>query len=105
MNRIKGIAREIVREDLMSAPAVQAAYEAEERKERLQAMLAEWRNHAGLTRAQVAERMGVTPPAVSRMESNIIKASSRNTGTLCQSLWNKTPTDHVVERIDTQNNL
>ena len=43
----------------MSNPEVQAAYEAEERKERLQAMLAEWRHHAGLTRAQVAERMGV----------------------------------------------
>ncbi len=75
MKKVKNIPWEAVREDLMSDPAVQAAYEAEERKERLQAMLAEWRNHAGLTRAQVAERMGVTPPTVSRMESNIIKAS------------------------------
>lgn len=75
MKKVKGIAWEAVREDLMSDPVVQAAYESEERKERLQAMLAEWRNHAGLTRAQVAERMGVTPPTVSRMESNITKAS------------------------------
>ncbi|MNI94606.1 Antitoxin HigA [compost metagenome] len=75
MKKAKGIAWETVRTDLMSDPEVQAAYEAEERKERLQIMLAEWRSHAGLTRAQVAERMGVTPPTVSRMESNIVKAS------------------------------
>lgn len=71
----KGVEWDVVRANLMSDPDVQAAYEAELRKERLQAMLAEWRNSAGLTRAQVAERMGVTPPTVSRMESNIIKAS------------------------------
>jgi len=58
MNKIKSIAWEPVRNELMSNSDVQA----EERKERLQAMLAEWRNHAGLTRAPVAERMGITPP-------------------------------------------
>ncbi len=75
MKKVNGVAWEQVRSELMSDPAVQAAYEAEERKIRLQEMLAEWRKHAGLTRAQVAERMGVTPPTVSRMEANIIKAS------------------------------
>lgn len=75
MKKSKGVAWETVRAELMSDPDVQAAYEAEERKMRLQAMLAEWRRHAGLTRAQVAERMGVTPPTVSRMEANVIKAS------------------------------
>ncbi|KAA1174646.1 helix-turn-helix transcriptional regulator [Photorhabdus heterorhabditis] len=59
----------------MKDPEYRAAYEAEERKEKLQALLAEWRNNAGITRAQVAERMGVKPPTVSRMESNINKAS------------------------------
>lgn len=41
MSKVKGIAWEHVRNELMSNPEVQAAYEAEERKERLQAMLAE----------------------------------------------------------------
>ncbi|NRN31022.1 helix-turn-helix transcriptional regulator [Photorhabdus heterorhabditis subsp. aluminescens] len=59
----------------MKDPEYRTAYEAEERKEKLQALLAEWRNNAGITRAQVAERMGVKPPTVSRMESNINKAS------------------------------
>ncbi|SEL26886.1 helix-turn-helix transcriptional regulator [Kosakonia sp. MUSA4] len=75
MKKTKGVEWEVVRAGLMSDPETQAAYEAEERKARLQAMLAEWRRHAGLTRAQVAERMGVTPPTVSRMEANVIKTS------------------------------
>ncbi len=75
MKKKKAIDWEQARAELMADPELQAAWEAEARKLRLQAMLAEWRNHAGLTRAQVAEKMGVTPPTVSRMESNITKAS------------------------------
>ncbi|MCQ6868694.1 helix-turn-helix domain-containing protein, partial [Escherichia coli] len=35
----------------------------------------EWRKHDNLTKAQVAERMGVAPPVISRLENNITKAS------------------------------
>ena len=64
-----------IHEEMMSDPEYRAAYEAEERKERLQALLIEWRHHAGLTSAQVAERMGIKPPTVSKMEKNITSAS------------------------------
>ncbi|OAE36550.1 transcriptional regulator [Enterobacter cloacae] len=64
-----------LRAELLSDSEVQASFDAEERKERLREMLAQWRNHAGLTRAQVAERMGVSAPTVSRMEANITRAS------------------------------
>lgn len=47
---------------LMQRDDFQAAYEAEARKERLQALLAEWRSHAGLNSADVAARMGIAPP-------------------------------------------
>lgn len=57
MEKAKSVGWETVRAELISDPEVQAAYEAELRKERLQVMFAEWRSHAGLTRAQVAERM------------------------------------------------
>lgn len=40
-----------------------AAYEAEETAE-----LAQWRKNAGLTSAQVSERMGIKAPTISRME-------------------------------------
>ncbi|KDW86030.1 helix-turn-helix family protein [Escherichia coli 2-210-07_S4_C1] len=52
-----------------------AAWQEEERKEKLRALLAEWRKHDNLTKAQVAERIGVTPPVISRLENNITKAS------------------------------
>ncbi|MDU5685557.1 MAG: helix-turn-helix transcriptional regulator [Kluyvera cryocrescens] len=61
--------------EMLSQPDVKAAFNAEERRERLREMLAQWRNHAGLTRAQVAARMGVSAPTVSRMEANVTRAS------------------------------
>ncbi|WP_181955597.1 helix-turn-helix domain-containing protein [Rahnella variigena] len=59
----------------MQDPEYKAAYEAEEALERLQTTLQDWRVEAGLTSAQVAERMGVKPPTVSRMEKNATKMS------------------------------
>lgn len=64
-----------IHEEMLQDPQYRAAWEAEERKSRLQTLLKEWRQHAGLTSAQVAERMGVKPPTVSRMEKNITSAS------------------------------
>ncbi|MGL4429870.1 MAG: helix-turn-helix domain-containing protein [Silvania sp.] len=64
-----------LRAELLSDSDVQAVFDAEARKDRLQQMLAQWREQAGLTRAQVAERMGVSAPTVSRMEANITRAS------------------------------
>ncbi|MFJ2975569.1 helix-turn-helix domain-containing protein [Kluyvera sp. NPDC087067] len=61
--------------EMLDAPEVKAAFDAEARRERLRAMLAQWRNHAGLTRAQVAMKMGVSAPTVSRMEANVTRAS------------------------------
>jgi DNA-binding XRE family transcriptional regulator len=61
--------------EMLAQPDVLAAFNAEERRERLREMLAQWRNHAGLTRAQVAAKMGVSAPTVSRMEANVTRAS------------------------------
>ncbi|VUA84196.1 DNA-binding protein [Klebsiella pneumoniae] len=44
--------------ELLGQPEVQAAFDAQERQQRLRTMLAQWREQAGLTRAQVAQRMG-----------------------------------------------
>ncbi|MCS2153338.1 helix-turn-helix domain-containing protein [Scandinavium goeteborgense] len=64
-----------VRAEMLAQPGVQAAFDAEVRQERLREMLAQWREHAGLTRSQVAQRMGVSAPTVSRMEANVTRAS------------------------------
>lgn len=52
-----------------------AAYEAEEAAEQLRETLAQWRKNAGLTSAQVAERMGIKAPTISRMEKNASRMS------------------------------
>ncbi|WP_235592749.1 MULTISPECIES: helix-turn-helix transcriptional regulator [Photorhabdus] len=41
----------------------------------LQEEMRSWREQAGLTSAQVAERMGVKPPTISRLEKNADRAS------------------------------
>ncbi|MGQ6550955.1 helix-turn-helix transcriptional regulator (plasmid) [Serratia sp. JSRIV001] len=64
-----------VQAEMMENSEYKAAMEDEIRKERLQATLAEWRNVAGLTSAQVAKAMGVNASTVSRMENNVTKSS------------------------------
>ncbi len=44
--------------------------------EKLRELLAEWRKHDNLTKAQVAERMGVTPPVISRRKTTSPKPAS-----------------------------
>ena len=57
----------------LSRPAVRAEYERIEREEMpiLDAILAA-RSEAGLTQAQIAERMGTSVPAVSRLENALV---------------------------------
>ena len=52
-----------------------AAFEAEQASELLRETLATWRKEAGLTSAQVAERMGIKAPTISRMEKNASRMS------------------------------
>lgn len=52
-----------------------AAWHAEERKGRLEKLLAERREPGNLTKAQVTERMEGKPPVMSRLENSIIKAN------------------------------
>lgn len=59
----------------MEVDEYDAAWQEEERKEILRELLMKWRKHGNLTKAQVAKRMGVTPPVISRLENNITKAS------------------------------
>lgn len=62
-------------DEWMKDPEYRAAYEEERRKERLRAVLAQWRSKENLSSADVALRMGVKPPTVSKMEKNVTRAS------------------------------
>ncbi|PHM59531.1 helix-turn-helix domain-containing protein [Xenorhabdus ishibashii] len=59
----------------MNDPEFRAALEEENRKERLQETLQQWRAYKGLTPQELARIMGVNVSTVSRMESNVDKAS------------------------------
>jgi DNA-binding XRE family transcriptional regulator len=54
---------------MLKNPAVKAAYEAQAEEFALLDELLKARRRAGLTQAEVAERMGTKPPAVARLEA------------------------------------
>ncbi len=56
------------RDALLSDPAIRAIYEEEAAKKELWLQLVEARQAAGLTQAQMAERLGVTQSQVARIE-------------------------------------
>ena len=73
--KVKGIPYSEVKAKALQNPDVMAAYLAEKKEEELQALLFDLRRNAGLNSTQVAERMGITQPAVSKLERKASKAS------------------------------
>jgi DNA-binding transcriptional regulator YiaG len=70
-------ARELHAADMVADPAYREAYEALEGEFALVGALIRARTHARLSQAEVAERMGTTESAVSRLESGRSKPSTR----------------------------
>lgn len=73
--KVKGIPYSEVKAKALQNPDVMAAYLAEKKEEELRALLFDLRRNAGINSTQVAERMGITQPAVSKLERNASKAS------------------------------
>ncbi|EBM5320048.1 helix-turn-helix transcriptional regulator [Salmonella enterica] len=61
---------------MLSNPAVKAEYDAIEEEFALLDEMLDARKKAGLTQAQVAERMGTKATAITRMESNLASGQS-----------------------------
>ncbi|EYU15464.1 helix-turn-helix transcriptional regulator [Photorhabdus laumondii] len=72
---IKGVPYSDVKAELLADPEVHTLYMAEKKEEELKELLLNMRNQAELNSTQVAERMGITQPAVSKLERNAGKAS------------------------------
>ncbi|MDL4454997.1 helix-turn-helix transcriptional regulator [Klebsiella michiganensis] len=70
---MKPVSHKDLHSEWMQNDEYSAVWKEEERKEKLRGLLAEWRKQENLTKAQVAERMGVTPPVISRLENNITR--------------------------------
>jgi len=67
------LTHEQLKEKMLNKPAVRAEYERIERNEMpMLDLILKARSEAGLTQAQVAERMGTKAPAVARLENALI---------------------------------
>lgn len=75
MPKIRLYTHEEVEALALTTPEARQAYEEAGEEFALLEQLTEWRENAGLTRAQVAEKMGVSAPAISRLERNIDRAT------------------------------
>ncbi|MCT4703307.1 helix-turn-helix transcriptional regulator [Enterobacteriaceae bacterium H20N1] len=75
MAKVIPIKHETVIKRLLDTPEALAAYDEMSEEIALLEQLTQWRESAGLTRAEVAKRMGITPPAISRLERHITKAT------------------------------
>lgn len=73
--KVQPISYKQVKETLLQDQETKTLYIQERRIEELQLLLKELRQKAGLTVYQVAERMGVSQPAVSRLEKNASRAT------------------------------
>jgi transcriptional regulator with XRE-family HTH domain len=60
-----------LKQTALQKPAVRAAYEALDPEVEILRQMLQARQDAGLTQAQVAERMGTKPPAVTRLEASL----------------------------------
>ena len=60
-----------LKEEALKRPSVKEAYNALEPEFSLLRELLQARQRAGLTQAEIAERMGTKPPAIARLESSL----------------------------------
>ncbi|WP_336293156.1 helix-turn-helix transcriptional regulator [Cronobacter dublinensis] len=73
---VKGVTFAQVKARAFENAAVQAAYEQVIREEELSALLIAMRTQAGLTKNDIAEKMGVSAPEISQLEDNALGASA-----------------------------
>lgn len=73
--KVQPISYKTVKETLLNDENVKAIYLEEKAADEIQSLLYDMRNKAGLNISQVAEKMGVSQPAVSKLERNANKAS------------------------------
>lgn len=84
-----------VRDDLLADPEVRAAYEREERRERLAATLEGWKKAAGLNTSQIAERLGVDRSVVSKLEKDATRSGIDTFARYAAACGIKNPVIHL----------
>ncbi|STJ89105.1 prophage protein gp49 [Escherichia coli] len=75
--KVKGVPFSQVKQKLLNTPEAVKGYEDADKELEMVEMLYEMREKAGLTKSALAERMGLRPSAISRLESNPLGASMK----------------------------
>ncbi|CFR05205.1 helix-turn-helix domain-containing protein [Yersinia kristensenii] len=74
---MKGIVFKELKAKALSNPEVKQAYDEADYELALVQLLYDMREKAGLSKTELAERLGVKPPAINRLEGNPLGASMR----------------------------
>ncbi len=110
MTKVKSVPFSQVKQKLLNTPEAVKGYEDADKELEIVEMLYEMREKAGLTKSALAERMGLRPSAISRLESNPYQTDIPRVflqpvhiqpryGT---PVYHSAATQHAFERVTTQ---
>lgn len=74
---MKAITLDQLKADMLNTPEAIAAYEDADRELAMIQMFYDMRERAGITKAELAQRLSVTPSAINRLEKNPLGASMK----------------------------
>lgn len=83
--KVEGIPFNQVKERLLNTPEAIRGYQEADKELTLVEMLYNMRERAGLSKSALAERMGITPSAISRLEGNPLGASMKTLSKYAQA--------------------
>ncbi|CDH32679.1 helix-turn-helix domain-containing protein [Xenorhabdus bovienii] len=72
---MNGISFEQLREELLDTPAAIQAYNDADQELVIVEMLYQMRERAGLSKSELAKKLGISPSAITRLEGNPLGAS------------------------------
>lgn len=72
---MKGISYEQLKEEMLNSPEAIRAYEEADKELAIIELLYQMRERAGLTKKDLATRLGIGPSAITRLEGNPLGAS------------------------------
>ncbi|CDG88128.1 helix-turn-helix transcriptional regulator [Xenorhabdus bovienii] len=72
---MNGISFEQLKAEMLDTPAAIQAYQDADQELAIVEMLYQMREHAGLSKSELAKKLGISPSAITRLEGNPLGAS------------------------------
>jgi ribosome-binding protein aMBF1 (putative translation factor) len=74
---MKGVSYEQLKEEMLNSPEAIRAYEDADKELAMIELLYQMRERAGLSKTDLAKKLGINPSAISRLEGNPMGASMK----------------------------